>query len=117
MRLLSSSPSVDRPLSEPFNECYVDTSTTILDGRSLVYTCNLSTGETQLTVYEDQECSEFYLSTGGTGSCFVADIFDDDDGDVCLEEEACSSNETCTDDGEWHVYGVLVLLFHAADVP
>ncbi|CBJ31172.1 expressed unknown protein [Ectocarpus siliculosus] len=83
---------------EPFNECYVDTSTTILDGRSLVYTCNLSTGETKLTVYEDQECLDVYLSTGGTGSCSVADIFDDDDGDVCLEEEACSSNETCTDD-------------------
>ncbi|CAM9567107.1 unnamed protein product [Ectocarpus sp. 12 AP-2014] len=83
---------------EPFNECYIDTSTTILDGRSSVYTCNLSTGETKFTVYEDQECSDFYLSTGGTGSCSVADIFDDDDGDVCLEEEACSSNETCTDD-------------------
>ncbi|CAB1109854.1 unnamed protein product [Ectocarpus sp. CCAP 1310/34] len=75
-----------------------DTSTTILDGRSLAYTCNLSTGETKVTVYEDQEWSDFYLSTGGTGSCSVADIFDDDDGDVCLEEEACSSNETCTDD-------------------
>lgn len=90
-------------LPEPFNECYVDTSTTILDGRGMIATCDASTGESKVTVHEDPECSEFYLSVGGLGFCQWSDEYEDDDGlPDCVEADACSSMSVCTDDGELH---------------
>lgn len=84
---------------EPFNECYVDIGPTIVNGSSIFYTCDASTGEVSAVVYDDQECSDPRISVGGVDYCLSEDE-DDDYGDACLEEEACSATEFCTNDGK-----------------
>ncbi|CAM9633276.1 unnamed protein product [Scytosiphon promiscuus] len=92
-------PNFDQNTStlEPFNECYVDTSPTALRGLGILYTCDVSTGEVSAAVYDDPECLEIRPYDRGNDACY-SEYADDDGGDLCLDEEACSTMETCTDD-------------------
>lgn len=92
-----------RRMPEPFNECYVDASDSILGGRGIIYTCDLSTGELLLSVYNDPDCSELFASEGGVDVCVWLEEYDDD-GHECLDEDACSITGVCTEDGKFVLF-------------